>query len=179
MVLLLQLHSYILTGYRVIICLVLAYFTMVFLGLLSPVRLFSVSKLLITLIYLGMLAIFFYGVLVLAPITIAKLLLVAALIIGGCFCLILLPQVSHWNHKLDLVQQECEIAAKVTYLQGEVLRAQLEALNEKLKHTVEPEKKEMAAAVLKTISPLAMLYLNKERSILKWSFAAARLGNNL
>ena len=114
-----------------------------------------------------------------APIVIAKGALVICLFGGGLFFLVLTASVPRIDRALNNIQRDCELATQLSFMQGEMTRAQLEEINERLKQAIAPEEKELTESMLKTLSPLVMLYFRKERSIIKWSVAAAKLGKGV
>ena len=137
------------------------------------------AQLLSTLIILMSVAFVGWAVLALAPLTAVKLALILSLLVGILCCLVGLTNVERWHQSLAKIQQECDLAANLVFLQGEMTRSQLEALNERLKHAVEPEEREITETMLKSISPFVMLYLHKEKNMIKWSLAAANMGRDL
>ncbi|HEY9791876.1 MAG TPA: hypothetical protein V6D22_15835 [Candidatus Obscuribacterales bacterium] len=118
-------------------------------------------------------------VVLLPPLLVAKLALIVGLIGGGCFCLIMSRQAGRFYRTLAGIQQECELATNLTFLQGEITRAQLEQISQKLRQASEPQEKEITETMLKSLSPIVMLYLRKEKSLVEWSMAAANLGRTL
>lgn len=109
----------------------------------------------------------------------AKLWIINLLLVGiiGCWFFLLTSRV--WSDLLTDVQQECELATNLVFLQGEVARSQLESLSEKIRAAAQPEEREITETMLKTLSPVVMLFLHKERSVVKWSMAAMNLSKGL
>jgi hypothetical protein len=120
-----------------------------------------------------------YLILTTPPLLVAKLALIVFLICAGFFCLICVFNVHRFHRALTAVQQECELMTNLTFLQGEMTRAQLEQLNERIRQATEPEEREITETMLKSLSPLVMLFLRKEKSIIQWSLAAANIGKDM
>lgn len=109
----------------------------------------------------------------------AKLWIINLLIVGIVACWFFLLTSRVWSGLLTDVQQECELATNLVFLQGEMARAQLESLAEKIRASAQPEEREITQTMLKTLSPVVMLFLHKERSVVKWSMAAVNLSKGL
>jgi hypothetical protein len=142
-------------------------------------RLQPASKLLLAVIIAAAAVVVSVLVLLLPPLLVAKLSLIVVLIGGGCCCLILSMQAGRFYRTLAGIQQECELATNLTFLQGEMTRAQLEQLSQKLRQATEPQEKEITETMLKSLSPIVMLYLRKEKNLVEWSMAAANAGRTL
>jgi hypothetical protein len=154
--------------------------------LIAPVRIrFGIVRLdpLLKLIGMGLII----GWMVLASgivinssfVVIAKFILLNVMITVSVLSWIFLltwPQISR---ALTSIQQECELATNLTYLQAEMARAQLEQLNDRIQRSIEPEEREVTETVLKTLSPLVTMFIRRERSVLKWSVAAVDVGKTL
>jgi hypothetical protein len=113
------------------------------------------------------------------PLLVAKLFLIACMTVGGFASLIIAANCHRWYASLHTIQQDCELASNLAFLQGEMTRAQLEALSARLKQAVEPEEREITHTMLKSISPFVLLFIRKEKNVLQWSLAAAKLGKDL
>jgi hypothetical protein len=112
-------------------------------------------------------------------VVIAKYLLLNVMIAVSVMSWVFLltwPQISR---ALSSIQQECELATNLTYLQAEMARAQLEQLNDRIQRSIEPEEREVTETMLKTLSPLVTMFIRRERSVLKWSVAAVDVGKTL
>jgi hypothetical protein len=145
----------------------------------TPIRMNPFFKLFLTVLFLGGAAGLIWLVLTTAPLLIAKLALIIVLICGGLLCLYCLTQVGRWTEDLVRIQAECELATNLTFLQGEMTRAQLEQVSLKLQKMAEPEEREITETLFKSLSPIVMLYLRKEKSVIEWSLAAAGMGRDL
>jgi hypothetical protein len=145
----------------------------------TPIRINPFVKLIVTLLFLGVAGGLIWLILTTEPLLIAKLALVTVLVCGGLFCLLCLTQVGRWNEDLGRIQSECELATNLTFLQGEMTRAQLEQIALKLQKMAEPEEREITETLFKSLSPIVMLYLRKEKSVIEWSLAAAGMGRDL
>ncbi len=107
---------------------------------------------------------------------IAKLFLIHLMIGAGLLCWIVIfcgPQI---DRGLMQIQQDCELAINLTFLQAEMARAQLDSLNAKIRTSLEPQEREITETMLKSISPLLSLFLAKDKSVVKWSLAAVDVG---
>ena len=138
-----------------------------------------IAKALLTLVTGVMATLICHRVLTLEPLIIAKLGLIIWLAFGTLLCVFCMTQIGRWHRALDNIQQECEMAAHLTFLQAEMTRAQLENLNQRLSSAVQPREREIAATMLKSLSPFVMLYLKKEKSIFEWSMAAVNIGRGV
>lgn len=110
---------------------------------------------------------------------IGKFVLLNVMVIISVVSWILLLTWQQISRALSAIQQECELATNLTYLQAEMARAQMESLNDRIQRAIEPEDREMTETVLKTISPLVSMFLKRERSIVKWSVAAVDVGRTM
>lgn len=145
----------------------------------GPIKLENVLKLFVGGIMLSWFVAAGYAVLFFAPLMVAKLLLINLLIVGSFGCLIIFLNTGRMNLALSQIQQECELATNLTFLQAEMTRAQLETLNERIRKSLQPEEREISETLLKSLSPLVMLYFKKEKNIMKWSMAAMTASKDL
>jgi hypothetical protein len=111
--------------------------------------------------------------------TAAKIFLIELLIISSLGCWVGIANSGRWARQLMALQAECELATNLTFLQGEMIRAQLEEANERIHRQLEPPAMEASETLLKSLQPVMMLFLQKEKSIMKWSMAAVNVGKNL
>ena len=113
------------------------------------------------------------------PLLVAKLAIIALLVSGGCACLAMATQAPRLLRALKTIEQECELATNLTFLQGEMTRAQLEQVSKKLQEITQPSEKEVTDGLLQSLSPFVMLYFRKEKSIVAWSLAAVKMGKSI
>jgi hypothetical protein len=109
----------------------------------------------------------------------AKIGFIEFLVAGILGCWIGILNSGRWAKELVLVQTECELATNLTFLQGEMVRAQLEDVNDRIRKQLEPQEIDATKTLLQTMSPLMMLFVQKEKSIMKWSLAAVNAGKML
>lgn len=112
-------------------------------------------------------------------IVIAKLLLVHVFIIGSLAAWVLILCGPELNRMLIITQAQCELASNLTFLQADIVRAQLAEVNERIRRAVEPEEQEFTDTMLRTMSPLVSLFIKRERSVIKWSIAAVDVGKTM
>jgi hypothetical protein len=110
---------------------------------------------------------------------VAKLAVIFLLISGGCACLAIATQAPRLLMALKSIEQECELATNLTFLQGEMTRAQLEQVSKKLQEITQPSEKEVTEGLLQSISPFVMLYFRKEKNIVAWAMAAVKMGKSI
>lgn len=113
------------------------------------------------------------------PVVVAKLTFIFVLISGGCAALVVCTQTSRLHKALNSIKQECELATNLTFLQGEMTRAQLEQLSKRLQEISQPSEREVTEGLLQSISPIVMLYFRKEKSIVQWTMAAVKMGKSI
>lgn len=157
-----------------------------FIVLLMPIRirfgifrLDGLLKLIGALLVLGWMCAAVWAVIWFPFVVIAKLTIIHITVIGGIVCWVLLLSGSQIDRAMTSIQQECELANKLTFLQAEMARAQLQTLNDRIQKSIEPEEREMTETMLKSISPLVSMFLRRERSVIKWSVAAVDVGKEL
>lgn len=109
----------------------------------------------------------------------AKGILVFIMVVFSLTSLYIAVNARRWY--LSLVQTEdiCNQLRDMSMFQGTVARAQLAEFAERLRRSQEKPDPAVAETLLKTLSPVAMLLLSKEQSLLKWSFAAVNAGRHL
>jgi len=110
---------------------------------------------------------------------IAKFLIINVMIAVSVTAWVLLltwPQISA---ALTAVQQECELATNLTFLQAEMARAQLESVNDRIQRAIQPEEVDATQTLLKTISPLVSMFVRRETSVIKWSMAVVDVGKHM
>lgn len=84
------------------------------------------------------------------------------------------------ENELRIMEKECDMLRDITLFQASDLRAQLALVKEKMQAKNEPASRdEVTRTILKSVSPLVMLFFRKERSIVKWSLAAVNVGRVL
>lgn len=164
---------------RVLVVLAVIFVTYVFVYVLGVARVTPLARLALLLFILACAIAASWAVCVFSPLLVAKGALVIGLVLGGIFCLIFLCVLPELDRALTNLQRDCELATQLSYMQGEMTRAQLETLNDRLKQAVQPEEREITESVLRSISPLVMMYFRKEKNIIKWSMAAANLGKGV
>lgn len=143
------------------------------------VRLDPLLKLIIIVGVLGWMGAAMWASLFFPFLIVAKLWIIHVMIAVGLGCWVLLIAGPQLNLALTSIQKECEIATNLTFLQADYTRAQLESLNERIRRSVEPEERDATEMMLRSISPIVSLFLKKERSVIKWSFAAVDVGKTL
>jgi hypothetical protein len=143
------------------------------------IRIDGLLKLIVSVLILGWMAAAIWAVVALPFVIIAKLCFLHLMIIGSITCLVLVVSGPQIDQMLDSIQQDCQLANNLTFLQAEMARAQLQGLSDRIKQSMQPEEKEITETVLKSISPLVSLFLKRERSVLKWSFAAVDVGRTM
>lgn len=112
-------------------------------------------------------------------VVIAKYIILNVMIATSLTAWVLLLTWRQISAALTAIQQECELANNLTFLQGEMMRSQMEAVNARIQLAIQPEEREVTETMLKTITPLIGLFLNKERSVMKWSLAGVGVAKNL
>jgi hypothetical protein len=143
------------------------------------IRLEGLLKLICTVLVIGWM-VFSAGVLISSTfVVIAKYIILNVMIGTSVTAWILLLTWPQINAALIQIQQECEVATNLTFLQAEMARAQLESLNDRIQRATQPEQREVTETMLKTISPLVTMFLKRERSVIKWSVAAVDVGKSL
>ncbi len=110
---------------------------------------------------------------------IAKGILVFIMITFSFMALYVAANARAWHLTLSQTEDVCNQLRDMSMFQGTVLRAQLSEFAERLRKGEPRQDPEFAKTLLKTLSPVAMLLLSKERSLLKWSFTALAAGQNL
>ena len=81
------------------------------------------------------------------------------------------------ENELRIIEKECDMIRDITLFQASDVRAQLALIKEKMQAKNEPASRdEVTRTILKSVSPLVMLFFRKERSIVKWSLAAVNVG---
>jgi hypothetical protein len=122
-----------------------------------------------------------YLILTSEPLLVAKLVLIAVSIGSGLLCLLSLLNIGRFYRTLTAIRKECELMTNLTFLQGEMTRAQLEQLHERIRQAVQSQRPshEIGETMLRSLSPLVMLFLRKEKSIIQWSLAAANIGRGM
>lgn len=122
-----------------------------------------------------MVAPFFFPVPVLARAVLAYLMLLACI---GCWALVAIARPG--MEALVIIEEEFSQLRDVSVLGGTQLRAELVMVQERLKKRAEPPDHRLElAALLKSASPLVMLFFAKERSALKWGMTALGFGRQL
>lgn len=109
----------------------------------------------------------------------AKIAFIELLIMGCIVCWIGILNSGNWAAQLVQLQSEFELATNLTFLQGEMVRAQLEDMSARIHKSMEPQEIDMTETLLQSLSPMAMLFFKKEKSIMKWSMAAVKVGKTL
>jgi hypothetical protein len=121
-----------------------------------------------------------YVLLIYSLTDVAKLALVNIMSIGAILGFGLLIFSKPIENELRIMEKECDMMRDITLFQASDMRAQLALVKEKMRDRTEPASKdEVARSILKSVSPLVMLFFSKERSIVKWSLAAVNLGRVL
>jgi hypothetical protein len=138
----------------------------------------------------------------LTPIMAAKLLLANILVLGAVFTslvafftlldmslpatsplksapLIKLFSMVQWQTALEMMEKHAELARDLSMMQAEYMRVQLDGLNQRLKQTIEPEVKDITKSLLKSVSPLAVLFFKREHNPFAWGAAALNAGRTL
>lgn len=110
---------------------------------------------------------------------VAKIYFIELMVSGILGCLIGIASAGRWHQQLTQIQDECEVATSLVFLQGEMTRAQLEAVNERIQRSMEPEEIDLTETVLKSLSPALMLFIQKEKSIVKWSMTGLSIAKSL
>lgn len=169
-----------------VLAVILGAFTAVIVTLIFPirvrlgvVRLDPLLKLLAVVAMFGWMALSCGVIISSTFVVIAKYIILNVMIATSFVAWVLLLTWPQIDRALLSIQQECELATNLTFLQGEMMRSQLEAVTARIQQAVEPEEREITETMLKTVTPLIGLFLNKERSILKWSIAGMGVARNL
>jgi hypothetical protein len=147
--------------------------------LAGVIRMSPFARLMCLLLILAAAGAASYAVCTLAPLLVAKGALVICLIGGGLFCFLLVCLVPKIDIALTSLQRDCELATQLCYMQGEMTRAQLEEINARLQQATQPQEREITESMLRTLSPLVMMYFRKEKNIIKWSMAAVKVGRGV
>ncbi len=142
----------------------------------GPLRLDLLLKFLVIAVIVAWMAGATLSVVLLPLLVVAKLFLIHVMICAGLLCWVFILSGPQIDRGLTQIQQDCELATNLTFLQAEMARAQLDSMNEKIRNSLEPEEREITETMLKSISPLVSLFLHKERSVVKWSIAAVDVG---
>jgi hypothetical protein len=169
-----------------VLAVILGSLTAIFVALLFPIRIrlgaVRVDPL-VKLIVMGLIVgwmVLSCGVIISSTfVVIAKYIILNVMIATSVIAWVLLFSWPQINRALTLIQQECELATNLTFLQGEMMRSQLEAVSARIHQAIEPEEREVTETMLKTLTPLVGLFLNKERSLVKWSIAGVGVAKNL
>jgi hypothetical protein len=181
-----QLEISILTRVVSVLSIIATGLTTCLLVLILPIRVrmgaLRIDALLKLIVFLGIFAWCFVAsyVVIFQPfIIIAKLAIINVMLVGIIVAWTLLLSWPRISLMLTAIQQECELANNLTFLQAEMARSQLEALNMRIQQAIQPEEREVTETMLRTLSPIVTMFLKKERSILKWSYAAVDVGRTM
>jgi hypothetical protein len=117
---------------------------------------------------------FLFDVIPLSKLTLAYLMFLACVICWTVF--FIAPQ---GRQTLIMIEMACAELRDVSMLGATQARAQLSAISERLKLQAEPDQRQATAMVLKSVSPLVMLFFAKEKSMLKWGMTAFSLGRSM
>ena len=118
-------------------------------------------------------------ILILPLLMVAKLALLEFLAVAILACWVCILNSNSWARSLLAIQSECELANNLTFLQGEMVRSQLEDINTRIHKQLEPPELDATQTLLQVLSPAVMLLVQKERSLMKWSMAAVNIGKTL
>lgn len=116
----------------------------------------------------------FFDVVPLSKLVLAYLMFLAC--VGSWAILALAP---HGKEALIMLEQDCSQLRDVSVLGGTQVRAQLAEVAEKLRRKSEPDQREATALLLRSVSPVVMLFFAKEKSALKWGMHAFTLARSL
>lgn len=140
----------------------------------------SILRLTLYLVVLGLGALVTWGVLCLPFISFAKLILVIVMVSFSLLALTITLSAGSLTRTLAEAETQCEDLRDLTMFQATVTRTQLAETAERLRKRGEPEPEtDLVADLVASALPVAMMLLQKERSLVKWGLTAFNVGRRV
>ncbi len=146
----------------------------------SALAVLALGRLVLYLVVLGLGALVTWGVLCLPFISFAKLVLVIVMVSFSLIALTVTLSARSIERILAEVETQCEDLRDLTMFQATLTRAQLAETAERLRKRGEPEPEtDLVADLVSSALPVAMMLLQKERSLVKWGLTAFNVGRRV